>query len=537
MSKPQRRRRRRGIVKRDANQEVAIREEREVSLLELERPDFLSLVKSPANRSPFGIVRSADGKVKRQRRSDGSALLDLTVTGELEDDELNDVMSSFGITTEEYEIERRDGNTYMKRKRDDDEEVDPITMTIATGIVATLDRNVINRSQKRDDNPVDRPSLTVVKLTFDKDEFADRDSAVAWLAERSIEYTDEDLFAVAGESVLVRHDYGKEADLKDISLGGGVTATVAHTVRDDIPQVIYRQIVEEAYGNYGYGHIDFFQAMVDQEFTRDAKDANYWLWDVLDNIIFYSNLPLSDRLSLVENAMGEYLAWITALMQSLPREVLTSSGTVDLNSQGGEDTTTASDEDDSTGDDTETTETEIKETADMSKEDKAKQESKAVEREDEQLEQEEGQASAESEDGQGTDEGQSDMVTLSRSDLDEALANAGKAGAEAALEQVGKTFTRSDDGEAEQEEEVDPMVAAVGAAVGAAMEPVIQRLDKLEEAGKETVVRDDAEDDGEDEGEGEQEGILRSDDEDWARGSIFRRNAGRFYGTGGANRG
>jgi len=522
-------RKRRQRIKRDAEQVS-----REVNLIELEEANFLSIVKRPANRIPFQIVRNEGGKVQRTRRD--SALLSIRLPDETSDEDAAAIMRAYGLTEEEYEVSREEDQAWLKRKQRDADSEDPMIIQLANGMEAEIDKAAVTRSIVRSD---DQPSLSVIKINLGK---VTRSEAETWLKEKDIAFNKEDLFAVAGEQMLVRHDSPEDIDTVTVDLGEGKTAVAAHTQRDDIPHKIYRMVIEQAYGRSGWGHIDFFQAMLDEQFTADARSANHWLWEVLDNILFYSDLPLSDRQSLIENALGEYNAWITALMQSLPREIM-STNTVDLNSQGGDDTSVAASDSGSTTEDdgqeetvredeTETP-TETMETAEM----KQKQESGAVseeaKRDDEVVTttEDEQKAGAESEQEQApvkteredaaTEETKTDdeKISLSRSELSEIVSNA-----------VTNALGSVEEKQRQEEELSDPTLKALGK-VADAVEGLAKRMDSIEAAGSETVVRSDADDDGEAEGEEEDEDNARNEADPF-RGSFLRADVlKRFEGV------
>jgi len=279
--------------------------------MELERPDYLSIVKRPANRSPFAIVRSSDGKKKA--RTYDTPLLTITLPAGTSEEDAQSHFTSFGLKEDEYEIVVSDSAVMFRRIALDEALLgDSSTIMISDGITAQ-----ISRSEMQEDVPPDVPSIGLVKLTFSAEKFATRADCENYLRDCEIVFNEEDLFSIGKEFLYVRHDC--DAETKDFGVQEGVVGTFAQTKRNDVPAVIYRSVVEEAYGRYGWGHVDFFQALSDNYFSQDAREAVNFLWDVLDNILFYSYLPLSDRQALVDNALQEFSVYLRAMMSALPR--------------------------------------------------------------------------------------------------------------------------------------------------------------------------------------------------------------------------
>lgn len=90
----------------------------------------------------------------------------------------------------------------------------------------------------------------------------------------------------------------------------------------DIPDGFIAVVNETAYGNWGWGQLDFAAAMADEEFCEAIDDANYRLRDVLRNILLHSALPLAERKTLMVHAVDQYKAYMIGILDSLPRQVL-----------------------------------------------------------------------------------------------------------------------------------------------------------------------------------------------------------------------
>jgi hypothetical protein len=298
------------------------------SLLDLKEPHFLSIVKAPANRTPFKIVR--EDIPRRRRRLDGS-LLSVQLPSETSDEEAQEVFKRFGLSSEEYAISKDEEGVYFKRVKLEDGEQPTVPIRLPGGAIAHISASALEKGIER---AADHPGLSVMQIEFERD---DKEAAVEWLKTRSMNASVEDLKAgETGGLIFTRHELPKNVTFRSVEVDAGVLAVVALTQRDDIPRKIYRAVIESAYGQYGWGSLDFNQAMADMEFSEDAREANEVLWSVLNEILFWSSLPLADRHALVMNTLNEYAVWLTNLMSALPRQMI-EPNRIDLNSQGTQD--------------------------------------------------------------------------------------------------------------------------------------------------------------------------------------------------------
>src|SRR5690606_25059495 len=114
----------------------------------------------------------------------------------------------------------------------------------------------------------------------------------------------------------------EKKSLQTVRLDKGVSALVCRAESNDVPVLITRAVTTSAYGQYGYGHLSFVSALADPEFSSKIDNANYVLWDVVDNIMFYSGLPLQERLVLLGAALEDYGTYVKAVIEALPASVL-----------------------------------------------------------------------------------------------------------------------------------------------------------------------------------------------------------------------
>lgn len=503
----QRRRRRVTTVTRgDAAEKIDREDEVSVGaqLLDLKEPQFLSLVKAPANRTPFKIVRDdTTTKTRRRRTADPKALMTVTLPEGITMEEAEEVFQRFGLSADEFAIEAGEDDRirYVRKKREDGIKTVPINM--GQGIIAHIEAASLTRGIEP---PPDHPGLTVLRFDFES-----REVGESWLTEHNLSIEEGKWLELEESAIFMRHDMMPPDGAKEITVDG-VVATIAQTRQDDIPVVIYRQVIEEAYGNHGWGMIDFNQAMADMQFTRDAQEANRMLWDVLDNILFYSMLPMADRQALIMNALNQFAVWLTNLMSALPREMTDPDNRIDLNSQGdGGDNAARSDNDPPE---------ETKETADMPKgkeqvEAQGAEQKETVERQDATDESQEVQAEAEETQVERQDNATEESAT------EEAQEDAEKVFTRSEAEEIARSAVEAALAKKEQaqRQDADP-IAVMSSAFEKVLAPVVQRMDdltrKVDEVQKTTVVREDSMDD-----------VQESDSEDEVqredpfRGTIF----------------
>jgi len=489
-------------------------------------------VKTPANRTGFKIVRDANqeegGLPRRRRRAQNtdSSLMSITLPADTTEEDAEVLFEQFGLSEEKYEIARDEAGVYLKRKQVDDT-VETTEIQLPNGITAVISKAAFDANIQRSE---DHPSIAVTKITFTNINRADAED---WLTDKDISFNAEDLFELGSEQVYVRYDTPESAKIKNVQIEENITATITQTRSDDIPQRMYRGIVEQAYGQYGWGHVDFLQAMADEIFSQDSDNAIWWLRRVLDEIVFYSGLPLEDRLALMQNAVGEFLAWMSSLMQALPRSVISTEDRVDLSSQSTGDEST--DADGSTNSSTvntkETADMVVKTTTKTGESDKATDD-QTVTRTDDQVDAEQEQTTtdevttaqrsdANSDDVETEEEVQDEEITIRRSALEKHLS---KGAVSTIVEE--QTAQRDDGGN--------------GAIMGAINEMglnISKRMDKMDERitaiGGETVVRSDGDvGDGEvtDEDDDDAEEVQRTDP--YRNAFLSKRTTDKLYRRG-----
>lgn len=307
--------------------------QKEISLIKLEKPMYLSVVGSPANRTGFKVIRKdSDGNTRlrdlvdvskevAQSRSDSkdSALLSLSFPEGLTRAEVEELVEAFGMA-DEYEVREDAGRFIAYRRNSPEGTIETVDINTGYGYTATL---VAQRFSRSDPEQI---GVTLVGLEFG--ESFTEDSVNEWLARNEVQVAENGIEVCEGGIAVTRHvlpDDGK-AHVRKVEVETGVSAIIAATQRNDVPVKLYRSVVEQAYGNYGWGHLNFASALVDPAFTDTAWDAIYVLREVLENIILYSGLPLEDRKQLMRNALAQFGAFLEQMMDSLPKETMDKGG-------------------------------------------------------------------------------------------------------------------------------------------------------------------------------------------------------------------
>lgn len=303
-----------------------------VALTQLQEPAYISLVGLPANRTGFKVVRGdmessempakegTEGNPKRKRKKKcADGLLSIYLPAGTSREDALATLELFDME-DDYEVAENDaGDLYLKRK-DTDEFVssDSVAIPLSDGMVANISQSVFTRSDIKAITGV-----TLSRVDFDSF-FGGKEEVEAWLKKNEIDC--KNIEEVDGGIIATRVDTsGVE---KPIKISEGIRGYVFRSEKTDVPVRVYRSVMEQAYGNYGWGHLDFASALADPEFTEDSQDAIWILRDVLENIIIYSGLPLEERKTLVQNACSNFASFVSAMMDSLPRAAVpTASGT------------------------------------------------------------------------------------------------------------------------------------------------------------------------------------------------------------------
>ncbi len=314
------------------------------NLVQVATPAFLSLVGKPANQRPFPVIRSADaaptivnGRVARTKRGSDAVLM-LTFPDGYTEEMVIAVLLDFGM----------DGYTILVEGdmccavRSDLQSIAKVTEMAAPQIRLTSDGVVasVDPAQYQPKQAARSAALGLVAIEFDKKTFDD-EKIISWSQQNNVDIGNDGIENSSGDVATVkRGDISKETDVRRMQVEDGVVFVLKRDCCDAdgngadgimaIPAGFVAIVNEAAYGNWGWGQIDFAAANADIAFCNSVSDAGYRMSDVMYQILFYSELPLDTRKQLVTRCLQQYGAFINDAIDSLPRQVLLLASRADV---------------------------------------------------------------------------------------------------------------------------------------------------------------------------------------------------------------
>lgn len=289
---------------------------------------FVSLVGLPANQTGFKVVRSDQGETdmskptsRRLRRSEVNPVLRLTFPEGTTEEGVKETLASYGMAT--YVVASDDKGIFTATRSDlqsiANEDTTSIKLT-AGGIMATVKRQASAPTAPQ--APEGRPHIAVVGVEFDPELFT-AEQAQEWLQRNSVDNVSAPAQNPDETAITVkRGDVADGEEVRRLQVEDGVTVVIARADVMSVPTDMVAVVSEAAYGNWGWGQLDFSASMADEEFCEQVGDAIYTLGGVLRNIVFYSDLPIDTRKVLVANALAQFGGFVNTIMDSLPRQVV-----------------------------------------------------------------------------------------------------------------------------------------------------------------------------------------------------------------------
>jgi len=299
-------------------------------IAEAKQPKYLSMVKTPANRTGFRIIRSDEGDKtsektdhpsftpKRTRRMDSKdGMLYIALPKDYTKEDAQQIMAQFGLE-DDYEIDMNDDYVRLVRSDLGGELPDVATVAIRLDDNATAyvsESSFSNTIALRNEVKIGGAVLSGIEFEGHNEEFVKDFLGTKGISEENLERIDDETF-------YAPHKHTNTLRTDRVNIADGITARIYRADSNDIPESIQRGVVESAYGNYGYGQLDFYASLMDSMYTDAAYDAVYRLSDILRDITIYSGLNLSSRVDLMNNALSQYGFYMAELMNSLPRSVV-----------------------------------------------------------------------------------------------------------------------------------------------------------------------------------------------------------------------
>lgn len=326
---------------------------RTVNLAELADPQMITLTGLPANRAAFKVIRSAHAldddhqedhdmtiDTQRRLRRRGSAakpadapkatrrvdtgLLSLILPEGATEADANDLVEKFGLT-DDYAIRTDDEGRISLVRKDAPaaEPADTMEVALQGGLMAEIDSGVfaeVARSDKSKESTDTLRGITIRRMDFSIGEFENLEAVTAYVKDKGIDHLKDGVEQVEGGVIIHRVDPASEVQ-KDhgfkLQLAPGIIAHCERAETNDIPRAIRQDVTDAAFGSFGFGHLDFSSALADPQFSAMADNAIFQIFEVFDNIVFRSGLPLDDRKTLIARAADEFVGFMSTLMDSV----------------------------------------------------------------------------------------------------------------------------------------------------------------------------------------------------------------------------
>ena len=296
-----------------------------VELATMVDPVAITLVGKPANQVAFRVVRGENGeevsvpvkRVRRQRSESRSAFLHISFPPGTSRDEVEAEAKDFGI--EGYEInETEDGGIILRRQDAPDGDHPTISVNLGNGRSLTMLRTDAQSNQQ----PAKEDGLKLISISLDKEVFRSDDEAKSFLSQKAIDIADWANENTDTHYVFTRSSEGSVGSAGKIELEDGVVVGVVRAEVNDVPSSIAEVVSEAAYGSWGWGQLDFAASLMDVEFCNLTDSAIYKFRDVVENIMFYSRLPLAARKELIYRAAAQFALYLGNLLDGLPAGVV-----------------------------------------------------------------------------------------------------------------------------------------------------------------------------------------------------------------------
>lgn len=303
---------------------------REVEVSKLVTPMFLTLTEKPANQVAFKVVRDDSPKdapmneqtktphKRRVRSTQRSALLFVTFPEGTTDEQIAACAVEYGI--EDYALTTdATGRKCLQRSDLTKTPDDALTVTIGEGRIAG-----VVRSEPAVAAPDAMPHIALVAIEFNKEMFATEELVMDFLKRNDIDFLEEGVENTDNQIRVVRTEVAEGTELRKVEVEPGVIALVSRSEMMDMTMASpFTDVISEtAYGQWGWGQLDFGARMADVDFCSAAEDATYTLRRVVEDILFYSQLPLAVRKELVSRAASQFSVYIGSLIDALPAKVV-----------------------------------------------------------------------------------------------------------------------------------------------------------------------------------------------------------------------
>lgn len=303
---------------------------REANLTKIKQPKFLTLCKKPANQIAFKVLRH-DNKGeqtvdktanpvlrRRQRRSDEGKLLGIVFDAGTTDESIAATLKAYGLDNYEL-VTAEDGRLVAMRS---DQTIETFNAQTTATVRLSSDHSAVILKPVSNTEGGEKQCIAVRSISFSRDAFPEVADISAWCARNSVDFSEK---AVENEDLVrvVRCSAGDDAEeVRKMEVETGVVFTVARADDSSVPPPFVTVVNEEAYGNWGWGQLDFAAYLADVEFSEVARDATEAFSRICYEILFYSPLPVAVKKDLITRASGQFATYVNGLLDSLPAKVL-----------------------------------------------------------------------------------------------------------------------------------------------------------------------------------------------------------------------
>ena len=307
----------------------------EGNLTTINTPHWLSVVRKPANQRSFVIVRDAEGREvhskrvpradpkpaprKPSRRSATNPVIAITFPQGIDEENARAALGRFGYDS--YALTLNDAGAWVAVREDltlatiPAESTSQIRLT-GDGVVATIEGENIGV-------PGDKKiGVSIARYEF-SDKTFDNEKIAEWFSKNGVDFSgtvvenrDESLLCVEAKSV----ESGTE--IRRMEVEPGVIFAVFRDEESDIPAGYIEVVNEAAYGSWGWGILDFGAALANCTVFDALRESMWLLYDVIEQILFYSDLPVDGRKTLADRALTQFSDYVGTLFDTLPRQVL-----------------------------------------------------------------------------------------------------------------------------------------------------------------------------------------------------------------------
>lgn len=311
---------------------------KKVNITSLAHPNFLTLVKYPGNQVAFKVVRKDDStatatvavteevdaaplpRIRRARSISRSALLAIEYPSDISEEDAKEDLDLMGVTG--YSMHRQeDGRLVVTRSDLTEMPTNTFRVGLGDNRFATILRSESATPSAASTGPA---GIALVAIDFNNDQFPDEEAVLSYLSRREVTYLDEAVTRSDGHIRVLCSEAPEGAEIRTMEVDPGVVISVVRAEETNIlGEPSFTSVINDtAYGMWGWGQLDFSAALADVKFSEAGRKATDKLAEVLNEILFYSSLPVTVRKELVVRAVNQYALYTVSLLEALPEKLV-----------------------------------------------------------------------------------------------------------------------------------------------------------------------------------------------------------------------